>query len=152
MKKIIALFLYLFCYSAIACEGIVVGFKGIDDVFDHKAFAKYAEKQKYCVKSFSWHQTKEAVKLISNLTIPYQLYGYRKGAESVSQVLRHTTLKKPEFVITIGAYRTTDVNFDRYNVSYVNYFDSSGVGQRSAGIFLNVAHWEIQKEVNNLIK
>jgi hypothetical protein len=152
MKKAIATLLCLFCYSVIACEGIVIGFKGNNDTFDHKAFAEYADKQKYCAKSFSWYQTKEAANLINNLTIPYQLYGYSKGAASVSKVLRKPLLSKPVFVITIGAYRTTDVNFDRYKVYYVNYFDSSGIGQRSAGIFLNVSHWEIQREVNKLIK
>lgn len=152
MKKLIVFVLSCFYLSAFACQGVVVGFKGINDAFDHKAFARYAEKQGLCARAFSWHQTREAVKLIGSLSVPYQLYGYSKGAVSVSEVLQHSALKKPEFVITIGAYRTTDVNFDRYGVRYVNYFDSSGLGQRSAGIFLDVSHWEIQKEVNNLVK
>jgi hypothetical protein len=151
MKKVIVIIVYLLCLTAHACQGFVIGFKGIDDVFDNKAFAKYAEKQKYCAKSFSWHQTREAINLINTLSVPYQLYGYSKGAGSVSEVLQQV-LKKPQFTITIGAYRTTNVNFDRYGILYVNYFDHSGIGQRSPGIFLNVSHWEIQREVNNLVK
>lgn len=152
MKKVAAFLIGWSCSMAFACQGLVIGFKGVDDAFDHKAFTHYAKKQGYCAKSFSWYQTKEAVKLIGNLSIPYQLYGYSKGAVSVSEVLQHSALKKPEFVITIGAHRTTNVNFDRFGVRYVNYFDSSGLGQRSAGIFLDVSHWEIQREVNDLVK
>jgi hypothetical protein len=151
MKKVIVLITYLFCLTTYACQGFVVGFKGINDAFDNKAFAKYAEKQKYCARSFSWHQTQEAINLINTLSVPYQLYGYSKGASSVSKVLQ-LALNKPQFAITIGAYRTTDVNFDRYGIAYANYFDHSGTGQRSPGIFLNVSHWEIQREVNNILK
>ena len=57
----------------------------------------------------------------------------------------------PEYVITIGAYKTTNVNFDKYGIKYNNYFDHSGLGQSSPGVFLDVSHNKIQQKVNEII-
>jgi len=149
MKKIIYAALFL-PTIAFACNGYVIGFKGINDAFDHKSFIAYADRIGYCAKSYSWHDTNSAKLLIKNTTIPYYLYGYSMGAVSVRKVLTQD-LRKPEFVITIGAYRTTNVNFEKYSVRYANYFDRSGLGQTSPGTFLNVSHDKIQQEVNKTI-
>ncbi len=149
MKKIIYLVFFL-PSIVLACNGYVIGFKGKHDRFDQKAFTSYANSLDYCAKSYSWQDIHSAIKLITNTIVPYQLYGYSMGATSVKKILQQN-LRKPEFVLTIGAYRTTDVNFDQYNVRYENYFDNSGLGQKGPGKFLNVSHDKIQQEVNNLM-
>ncbi len=149
MKKLLFLLLCLPTIS-FACKGYVIGFKGLNDAFDQKAFMSYADRIGYCGKSYSWNEIKSPAKLISNTTLPYQLYGYSMGASSVRTLLK-TNVRKPEFILTIGAYRTTDVNFDSYGIRYENYFDNSGRGQSSPGTFLNVSHSQIQQEVNKII-
>lgn len=149
MKKIIYAALLL-PTLAFACKGYVIGFKGKNDVFDHKSFTAYADRIEYCYKSYSWQDTNSAKLFINNTTVPYQLYGYSMGAVSVKKILTQD-LRKPEFVLTIGAYRTADVNFEKYSVKYANYFDRSGLGQTSPGTFLNVSHDKIQQEVNKTI-
>lgn len=149
MKKFICLAL-LFPGIATACTGYVLGFKGKNNSFDQQAFAEYASMLGYCAKSYSWTDTKSALKFISSSAEPYQLYGYSMGAVSVREIL-HKVSRKPEFVITIGAYKTADVNFDRFDVKYVNYFDSSGFGQISPGKFVFVAHNQIQQAVNKIL-
>ena len=149
MKKIIYAALFL-PTMALACNGYVIGFKGKHDIFDHKSFKAYANSIEYCAKSYSWQDTESAKQLIKNTTVPYQLYGYSMGVSSVKKILTQN-LRKPEFILTIGAYRTTDVNFDVYGVRYANYFDHSGLGQTSPGTFLNVSHDKIQHEVNKTI-
>ena len=138
--------------SVFACNGYVLGFKGLNEVFDRVAFDAYAKQINYCGKVFSWHQRKDALKFILALDINYHLYGYSKGAETVGYLLENLEDSKPEYVITIGAYKTVDVNFDKYEVKYNNYFDASGLGQKSPGVFLNVSHDKIQKEVNKIKK
>jgi len=149
MKKIIITFIISISSIAHACSGYIIGFRGKDNQFDQQAFNLYADRVGYCSNAYNWQQYKDAIKLIKTLSVPYQLYGYSQGAVTVANLLKIKDLTKPEFVITIGAYRTTDVNFDRYKIKYINYFDNSGRGQRSPGIFLNVPHSEIQREVNN---
>lgn len=151
MKKILLLFLF---YPAIAysCNGYVIGFKGLDDIFDQQAFKEYADRRGYCSVSYSRHSVNLAIQHISTLSVPYRLYGYSAGSISVRSVLENKNIKKPEFVITVGAYKTTDVNFDKFKVPYVNYFDHSGRGQKSPGIYLDVSHNKIQQTVNVIEK
>lgn len=146
------LVLTLFPLNVLACSGYVVAFKGLNDAFDSSAFNEYVERIEYCSRSYSWNDEKAAVKFINSLNVPYQFYAYSKGAETVSSLLRQGKIKKPEFILTIGAYRTANVNFERYNIRYKNYFDHSGIGQKSPGTFLNVSHSDIQKEVNRIMK
>jgi hypothetical protein len=80
------------------------------------------------------------------------LYGYSRGAVTVSRIVKDGRVQMPRYILTMGAHRTTDVNFDRYGVLYSNYFDDSGRGQQSPGIFLAVSHGEIQREVNKFFK
>ncbi len=150
MKNLLLLLLFSFlCTYAEACTGYVVAFKGLNDAFDVKAFNVYVERLGYCSKTFSWQESKKALKYINQLNKPYQLYGFSKGAGTISYVLRHV-ISKPEFVITIGAYRTTNVDFTPYKVNFVNFFDESGKGQKSPGIYLDVKHFEMQNEVNKI--
>lgn len=149
MKKSLLLLLCLPA-AGLACNGYVIGFKGLNDAFDQKAFVTYADRIGYCSKSYSWNEIKSPTKLISSTDVPYQLYGYSMGASSVRTLLK-TNVRKPEFILTIGAYRTTNVNFDSYGIRYKNYFDHSGLGQSSPGTFLNVSHSKIQQEVNKII-
>jgi len=150
MKKYI-IFL-LFCIPSItyACKGYVIGFKGLNNLFDIVAFNEYANKKDYCTRVYSWNEHLKAIDFINKTHKSYHLYGYSKGAQSVGKVLKQVQ-RKPEYVITMGAYKTTDVNFDKYKVKYDNYFDDSGIGQKSPGTFLKVPHYEIQKEVNKII-
>ena len=150
MKKIVLTFILSIPVLAQACIGYVIGFKGLNDAFDNVAFETYSNHYNYCNKVYSWHQLDEALDFIHKLNVRYRLYGYSKGAETVGHVLKNNKRKKPEYVITIGAYKTTNVNFDKYKVKYKNYFDDSGRGQKSPGVFLQVPHSEIQKEVNKL--
>lgn len=151
MKKIVLSLLLSMPLFAHACKGHVIGFKGLNDSFNSVSFQKYANRLNYCSKSFSWHQHKEALQYIQTLNKPYRLYGFSKGAETVSYVLKKTKTK-PEYIVTIGAYKTTNVNFDDYRIRYNNFFDHSGVGQKSPGIFFNVSHANIEKEVNDLLE
>jgi hypothetical protein len=150
MKRFILTFVLTVPIITHACTGYVIGFKGLNDAFDNDAFTTYSNHFNYCNKVYSWHQHDEALKFIHNLHVKYRLYGYSKGAATVEYILKNNKKKKPEYVITIGAYKTTNVNFDKYKVKYKNYFDDSGIGQKSPGMFLKVPHSEIQKEVNKL--
>ena len=140
-----------FPISLYACVGYVIGFKGNDDIFDHQAFNQYVNQIGYCSKLFSWHRSNDAVKFINSIDEKYQLYGFSKGAETISKLLKNSSVKKPEYVLTIGAFRTTDVDFKKYDVKFDNYFDDSGRGQKSPGVFLSVSHSKIQKEVNKVL-
>lgn len=149
MKHLVLISLFV-PVLANACIGFVVGFRGINGAFDNAAFIDYAKRLNYCSKAYDWDEVAVARKMIKQLRVPYQLYGFSKGAASVAKVLRYKDTPKPEYVITMGAYRTTDVNFDRYGIRYDNYFDASGIGQKSPGTFLKSPHFLIQQEVNRI--
>ena len=149
MKTILTIAL-LFPMIANAFDGYVIAFRGLNDVFDQSALNVYASRINYCSKTFSWHKEKDAIEFIEKLDVSYQLYGFSRGAGSVATVLKQVKTK-PEYVITIGAYKTTNVDFDKYNVRYDNFFDNSGIGQRSPGMYLNVPHNKIQSEVNKIL-
>ena len=135
--------------TSTACESYVIGFRGKGGAFDVTAFNKYVGHQ--CSKLYNADQTKTAIQFIQGIHTPYELYGFSLGAQSVATVLRNVTTK-PNFVLTIGAYHSTDVNFDRYNIKYKNYFDASGRLQKSPGTFvLNVEHMKLQEYVNTEI-
>ena len=153
MKKLLLLLLML-PSSAFACEGYVIGFKGIRNIFDEKSFQEYSKLRGYCGKSFSWPDTAAAIKFVQSSGKPYELYGYSQGASSVRRVLESRILPNPRHVITIGAWHSANINFDRFNVSYINYYDKSGINpsrKKPKNIFLNVSHYVIQKRVNQII-
>lgn len=150
MKKLL-LALLTISSTSYACTGYVIAFKGQHDIFDHKAFYGFYTNIGYCGIAYSWQDSKQAVNFINQIQVPYQLYGYSMGASTISKLLKSDQLnyKLPEYIITIGAYKTTDVDFTKYNIKYDNYFDQSGQTQKSPGVFLNVPHNKIQTEVNN---
>ena len=149
IRQLIAI-LMLWPTVALACSGWVIGFKGHNEVFDYEAFADYATNQGLWWRSFGWQDSVEAKRFIQRLTTPYQLYGFSRGAETVATMLRQGV--RPRSVITVGAYRTVDVNFDRYGIPYRNYFDRSGQGQKSPGVFLDVDHNRVQRAVTEILK
>ena len=150
VKKFIVI-LTLMPVAAWACSGWVIGFRGLNQVFDYEAFADLADHRGLCFRSFGWQDSVEAERFIQRLTTPYHLYGFSRGAETVAALLRQGRVR-PQSVITVGAYRTVDVNFDRYGVPYRNYFDRSGRGQQSPGVFLDVDHGRVQRVVTEILK
>lgn len=147
MKKLV-LILALVCNLSYACQGYVIAFKGKDNMFDQKAFYNYYTNLNYCGITYSWQDGAKALTVIKTLQVPYQLYGFSQGASTVSNILKQTKTKLPEYTITIGAYKTANVDFTKYGIAFDNYFDFSGYGQKSPGIFLNVAHMKMQAAVN----
>jgi hypothetical protein len=150
MKILIFLFVF-FCSNVWSCENEVIAFKGINSQFDNVAFKEYVKRNHACSKIFEWHQTEQASYYINKSNTPYQLYGYSKGADSVAKTL--TKVKRlPYYIITIGAWKTVDLDFTKWNISFHNYFDSSGKGQKSPGILIeNVSHYKMQEHVNTII-
>ena len=134
-----------------ACSGWVIGFRGQNEVFDFDAFADYAIIQNRCFRSFSWNQGAEAERMLTALKVPYELYGFSRGAETVASLLRQGRVR-PDRVITVGAFRTVNVNFDRHGIPYRNYFDRSGLGQQSPGVYLDVDHRRIQRTVTKIYR
>ena len=134
-----------------ACSGWVIGFRGQNEVFDYQAFADYAMIQNRCFRSFSWNQGADAERMLASLQVPYQLYGFSRGAETVASLLRQGRVR-PDSVITVGAFRTVNVNFDSHGIPYQNYFDRSGLGQQSPGVYLDVDHGRVQRVVTEIYR
>jgi hypothetical protein len=146
--KTLFFILLLVTQNSFACDKFVIGFKGINDVFDNRAFNQYAKKQNSCAITYRWNQAHLAVKFINKNNKQYQLYGFSKGAESIRQVLPNVK-RKPSLVITIGAYHTAQVNYSVYGVQTKNYFDDSGKRNVAPGVHIkNVSHQAIQAYVN----
>ena len=155
MKNLIFLLL-LFSSNVFACETYIFGFRGANRMFDEVTFIEYAYYHNMCWVIYNADQNKQAVKLIREINKPYELYGFSLGAETIRTVLKEVhsrKMRKPNHVITIGAYHTTNVNFERFDVSFINYFDESGRGQKSPGIHITgVPHNQIQKVVDGRIR
>ena len=152
--KTLRKFLILMLLSPVmvwACSGWVIGFRGQNEVFDYEAFADYAVIQGRCFRSFSWNQGAEAERMLTAVKVPYELYGFSRGAETVAGLLRQGRVR-PDRVITVGAFRTVNVNFDQHGVPYRNYFDRSGLGQLSPGVYLDVDHGRVQRTVTEIYR
>ncbi len=148
MKYLLILFLFL-TQSAIAGD-YIIGFRGMNEQFDRQAFIEFAQKRNLTPFVFSHNQVTSAMNLIKSKNQNYQLYGYSLGAVSVREVLvrlKRENVKMPIFVTTVGAYKTTNVDFTNFGVGFKNYFDDSGKGTSSPGVFLSVPHREIMKHV-----
>ncbi len=151
MKKFLLTCVFLFSISAESAE--VIGFRGKNEAFDQQAFYEYARQQGLKPVELSASQVAQALKHIQQSQGSYQLYGFSLGAQAVRQVLAHqhrNGLKMPQAVVTIGAYKTVDVDFAKYGVPFVNYFDDSGLGNKSPGIFLRIPHLQMQQKVNEI--
>ena len=154
MKKFLFTLLMLWPSTSFACNGYVIGFKGIHNRFDEQAFQYYAKQRGFCGKSFSWPDTKTAIKFVQSKGLPYELYGYSQGASSVRRVLETRALPGPRYVITIGAWRTANINFDKFNVPYKNFYDNSGINlnrKEPKNKYMNVPHTVIQRRVNEYL-
>lgn len=142
----------LLVYSGIinaACTSYVIGFRGAGGAFDQPQFDRYAERNAACSVVYNSEEVDAAVQFIGGTTGPYQLYGFSAGASSIVQVLRRVK-RMPEFVLTIGAWYTVNVDFTYYDIHFDNFFDASGRQQRSPGIHVyNVSHGRMQEYVND---
>lgn len=132
-------------------DNIIIGFKGKYGQFDRIAFNEYAAKRN--LKPIIAHNDSRLfiINLIQN-NPNYELYGYSRGAEIVSYVVRMTHENKmpmPKYVTTVGAHKNTDVDFNKYNIKFMNYFDDSGRGQKSEGIFIKIPHDKIMRYVTD---
>lgn len=147
MKKFVLFLLLVPCLS-VACEKYVIGFRGINNIFDENAFRHYAKKHNSCSLVYSWNQTHTAANFINQTKKPYQLYGFSKGASSIGTVLK-LVKRKPYSIVTVGAYHTANVNYGVYNIPTRNFFDYSGKRNVSPGIHIRgIDHTSIQSYVN----
>ncbi len=151
MRYLILLFL-LFSSSVMA-KDFIIGFKGMNEQFDTESFIIFAQKRNLKPYVFSANQVSSAVRLIKSKKKNYELYGYSLGAASVRETL--TILKKenvhmPTFIITVGAYKTTNVNFTDFDVNFFNFFDDSGKGSLSPGLHIPVPHHQIMRYVTDM--
>jgi hypothetical protein len=149
--RIIFFILLLFSCNVWSCQTTTIAFKGLDGYFDNNAFQEYVKKKNSCSKIFEWHQINQVVRYIEQSDVSYQMYGYSKGAESVMKVMNQVN-RFPTYIITIGAWKDVDLDFTKWNIPFHNYFDSSGIGQKSPGVFFkSVPHYKMQEHINKII-
>lgn len=145
--------LFLFFSSSVIAKDFIIGFKGMNEQFDTEAFIVFAQKRNLKPYVFGANQVSSAIRLIKSKKKNYELYGYSLGAVSVRETL--TILKKenvhmPTFIITVGAYKTTNVNFTDFDVNFFNFFDDSGKGSLSPGLYIPVPHHQIMRYVTDM--
>ena len=149
MRIILSLLILYSAFTHAACDSYVIGFRGAGGAFDQPQFERYAERNAACSLVYNSDEIEPAVQFIGGITVPYQLYGFSAGASSIVQVLRRVK-RMPQFVLTIGAWYTVNVDFNHYDIDFDNFFDASGRGQRSPGIHVyNVSHGRMQEYVND---
>jgi hypothetical protein len=135
-----------------ACDSYVIGFRGLNRAFDQPAFDQYADRRGSCSLVYDYTEIAEAVSFVDHIQEPYELYGYSAGAVAVGQILPRVS-RLPEYVITVGALSSVNVDFSRYGIRFDNYFDASGRGSRSPGRYIpGVAHDRIQAYINRFYK
>lgn len=134
--------------------GFIIGFTGLDETFDHQAFFKFSRSRKLLPIVVSWRQEIVAYNIINNSVGYYELYGFSKGAETTYKLMNRLVknkVRKPDFIITIGAHKDANVDFSKFDVKFSNYFDSSGIGSRSPGIYIkNREHLKMQDFVTGV--
>ena len=130
------------------CSSYIIAFRGLHEAFDYKAFNQYVEIKKSCGEVFSWKESEKANDFIVAKNMRYELYGFSKGAETVAKLLPKLK-NKPVYILTVGAYKSVDVDFTKYNIPYDNFYDYSGIGQTSPGkLFRGISHQNIQAYIN----
>lgn len=148
MKILLTVLLLFSNMSYAECDSYVIGFRGLGGQFDHQAFEQYAEQRASCSLVYNYTEVDEATVWIEAQGKPYELYGFSAGASSVAQVIPKVS-RKPDYVVTIGAWYSTNVDFAQYGIDFDNYFDDSGRQQRSPGTHVyGVAHYKMQEYVN----
>lgn len=159
MKRLVKLYISLLMTFVCAThagavptyKGFVIGFTGLNESFDHEAFSAFASKKQLIPITLSWKQEDVALSIIGGSKGYYELYGYSRGAGTAYSVVSKKRGRKPGCVTTIGAYHSTNVDFSKFKVPFVNYFDASGVGQRSPGTHIsNIEHSKMQAHVNTI--
>ncbi len=151
MNYLLVLFLFI-TQSAIA-DDYIIGFRGMNEQFDTEAFVQFALKRNLKPYVFSHNQVSSAVRLIKSKKKNYELYGYSLGAVSVREtltILRKENVHMPTFIITVGAHRTTNVDFKSFDVDFFNFFDDSGKGSLSPGLYISVPHHQIMRYVTDM--
>lgn len=149
--------LLLICIANVSyAETYIIAFMGANEAFDRPALIQYAQHKKAVPKIYSSSNTKQAITFINSKSKPkYILYGFSLGAVSVRQVLEHQikyNKPMPIRTITIGAYHTTNVDFEKFKINYINYFDSSGKMNKGPGVYFdNVAHMQMQQKVTDIL-
>jgi hypothetical protein len=154
MDILFALFLFFSnpVEPAAVCSRYVIGFRGLNSAFDQAAFDQYVAQRQGCGRVYNYTQAGSAVEFVKSISQPYELYGYSAGAVAVGQVLKQSR-RQPEYVVTVGALATVNVDFSQYDIKFDNWFDDSGRGSRSPGRYLpGVAHDRIQAHVNQYYK
>lgn len=150
MKKILTTLITLLPFQTYANDCVIIGFRGLREQFDQEAFEGYAKLKDLFPIVFNHQEVEDAIEVIKDNDC-YHLYGFSKGAESVVKVLRQVykyNYPSPRHILTIGAYYSVNVDFRPYNLLFTNYFDSSGVGQRSPGTHVaGVPHNKMQQYV-----
>jgi len=150
MKKLIATILTIWPLQTYANDCVIIGFRGLTGQFDQTAFEDYA-KLRGLYPITLYHEDLDIAMSIVEDEKCYYLYGFSKGAESVMKVVKAAYNKlypSPIEVMTIGAYKTANVDFRPYNIQFKNYFDESGKGQRSPGIHVaGIPHNKMQQYV-----
>ncbi len=132
-----------------ACDSWVVGFGGLRGQFDQAAFETWSRPRAQCNRVFVWDQRRAALAFIDGLRVPYELYGFSKGAETVLWLVPrvHT---RPRYVITLGGWRTVNFDFGRWAVPFDNWFDQSGAGNYGPGTHVpGVRHSQLQAWAND---
>jgi hypothetical protein len=149
MKLFLFLFLLIVNVARAECDSYVIGFRGAGGAFDQAAFDRYAERNAACSLVYNSDEIDSAANFINQTTVSYQLYGFSAGASAIVQVLKKVK-RMPNFVLTIGAWYTTDVDFGDYEINFDNFFDESGRQQKSPGIHVyNISHGKMQEYVND---
>ena len=150
MKKLLIALTLLCPLETYANDCVIIGFRGLKGQFDQTAFEDYA-KLRGLYPITLYHEDLDIAMSIVEDEKCYYLYGFSKGAESVMKVVKAAYDKlypSPIEVMTIGAYKTANVDFRPYNIQFKNYFDESGKGQRSPGIHVaGIPHNKMQQYV-----
>lgn len=134
------------------CDSYVIGFRGLNRAFDQRAFDRYADMRGSCSLVYDYTEVVEAAEFIDYIQEPYELYGFSAGAVTIGQILPRVA-RLPDYIMTVGALSSVNVDFSRYGVRFDNYFDDSGRHQRSPGRYIpGVAHDKIQAHVNRFYK
>lgn len=134
------------------CDSYIVGFRGLNKAFDQRAFDQYADGRGSCSLVYDYTEADLATQFVDTVVEPYELYGYSAGAVAVGQVLKRAQ-RPPQYVITVGALSSVDVDFSRYGVRFDNWFDESGRGSRSPGRYIpRVSHDRIQAYINRFYR